>query len=548
MKPGTLIAGRYRLDEAIASGGMGTVWRAVDVNLDRSVAVKILHAGQDRERSADRFRREAKILASLKGPGFVQIHDYGRDEDTQFIVMELVEGGSLRDEMDAGPLSPDRTLEVCASVAEALDTAHSQGVVHRDVKPSNILEDDRGHVRVVDFGISFLAGRTRVTDTGTVLGTLSYIAPEQLEDMNTTAAADVYALGAVAYECLSGAPPFESRDPSRIIEGHLRRDPAPLPESVPSAVGDLVLLALAKDPADRPSAAEFTEQCRELLSERGMGVPADAAASEDEDKTVQVGTPDQTVHVGPPDATVPVGSRPIPARDGGTSADRPEVIEEKPRRTGPLIVTAVAVIAILAIAAPLSWQLWRDSGDTAAPPGTAASSSEEDGAIDSGEDGEDTAEDDASADASDEPDSPDSSEGDDTGSDDSGDNQGSNDSTDGGSESGNDGGQDSGGDGGNDGGGDSGGGGGDGDNGGDGGSEPDPDRGKLPNVVGMTTHQAKSTLSSAGFTNVGGTYTFGGGTHCEVISQNPDGGQTRDYDEAIVLTYALARNDDCELS
>jgi serine/threonine-protein kinase len=191
---GTLIADRYRLDAVIASGGMGSVWRAEDERLERPVAVKVLHAGLDgAQRSRDRFEREAKTLASLKGPGCVEVYDFGEERDgdrtVPFLVMELVEGVSLAELLhEEERLDPARTMRIVADAAEALAAAHRRGIVHRDVKPGNILVDADDRVKVVDFGISLFAHRWRLTPSDTVLGTAPYVSPEQLRGKDVTGA------------------------------------------------------------------------------------------------------------------------------------------------------------------------------------------------------------------------------------------------------------------------------------------------------------------------------------------------------------------------
>jgi predicted Ser/Thr protein kinase len=266
---GTLITGRYRLERLIASGGMGSVWRARDERLEREVAVKVLHPGIDgSQRPKDRFEREAKILASLKGPGWVDVYDFGEetdgDREALYLVMELVEGVSLAELLHREErLDPARTMRIVAEAAETLATAHRRGIVHRDVKPGNILIDADDRVRVVDFGISLFADRSRLTPTDAVLGTAPYVSPEQLRDKGVTGASDLYSLGAVAYECLTGAPPFDAEDPAAIIHGHLYSEPPELPGHVPAAIAGVVTRTLRKAPEERwPSGEDLAAACR----------------------------------------------------------------------------------------------------------------------------------------------------------------------------------------------------------------------------------------------------------------------------------------------
>ncbi|GAB3226685.1 hypothetical protein GCM10027447_17140 [Glycomyces halotolerans] len=278
---GTPVAGRYRLDRHIASGGMGEVWRGFDEVLERPVAVKMLHRGPDEAlRTGDRFAREAKILASLRGPGLVEVYDYGEVGTTpmRYIVMELVEGRPLTAVLaEHGRLSPRRTLRYVAATAEALDIAHRSGVVHRDIKPGNLLVESGGGLRVVDFGISLIDSEARLTSPKGILGTLSYVSPEQLSGREVRGAADFYSLGAVAYECLTGAPPFTSDDPRGVIHRHLYEDPPPLPGDVPPAVSDIVMRCMRKNPTERfGSGAELAAACRAVAETGDLGGPAEA--------------------------------------------------------------------------------------------------------------------------------------------------------------------------------------------------------------------------------------------------------------------------------
>lgn len=281
MESGTLIADRYRLDNLIAWGGMGAVWRGFDTRLDREVGVKILRQGlEEAQNPHERFEREAKTLAGLKGPGFVEIYDYGADSDggqaVLFIVMELVEGASLAELLHSEErLGADRAMRIVAEAAEALEAAHRAGIVHRDVKPANILLDEAERVRVIDFGISQLSKGPKLTSTDAVLGTASYVSPEQLRRGEVTGAADQYALGAVAYECLTGAPPFDSIDREAITHGHLHDPPLPLPEDVPAAVAAAVLRSLQKAPEDRwESAGAMARACRAAIESEPSPAPA----------------------------------------------------------------------------------------------------------------------------------------------------------------------------------------------------------------------------------------------------------------------------------
>jgi eukaryotic-like serine/threonine-protein kinase len=254
---GTVLAGRYQLGDRIAVGGAGEVWRAVDVALDRPVAVKILRAeyAQHRE-TLTRFRSEARHVASLTHPGIAQIFDYydGGPDHLPFLVMELVDGPSLADVLTGGPLDPAEAMDIVAQAAAGLDAAHRSGLVHRDIKPANLLLTRDGAVKITDFGIAHAAGSAPVTRQGTLIGTPAYLAPERVAGHAATPASDIYSLGILAHECLTGARPYEGT-PTEIALAHGQRELPPLPAHVPPAVRAFVADLTARDPADRPPSA-----------------------------------------------------------------------------------------------------------------------------------------------------------------------------------------------------------------------------------------------------------------------------------------------------
>ena len=261
--PDVTLADRYRLEELIAVGGMGEVWRASDTVLGRVVAVKCLkpeYVG-DPEFS-ERFRAEARHAAGLSHPGIASVYDYGEQTEPDraaWLVMELVDGEPLSTLLHrTGRLEPERALDVVGQAAMALQAAHAAGVVHRDVKPGNLLVRPDGVVKVTDFGIARATDAVPLTRTGTVVGTAYYLSPEQASGGAITPASDVYSLGVVAYECLAGRRPFPGDNAIAVANAHVREVPPPLPEAIPAAVRELVFRAMEKDPARRPSdAGEF---------------------------------------------------------------------------------------------------------------------------------------------------------------------------------------------------------------------------------------------------------------------------------------------------
>ncbi|WP_084962671.1 serine/threonine-protein kinase [Thermoactinospora rubra] len=260
----TSLGGRYLLLSRIARGGMGEVWRARDELLGREVAVKLLHK-HDASFVA-RFRNEARITAGLADPGIAQVYDYGEQDDLAFLVMELVHGESLSAILARNPvLGPEVTLDVLHQTARALHTAHAAGVIHRDIKPGNLLVTPEGTIKITDFGIARAMEAAPVTQTGTVLGTAQYVSPEQAQGLPLTPATDLYSLGVVAYECLAGRPPFTGDTQVAIALRHLNEQPPPLGVDVPAPVRELVMRLLSKDPGRRPATAmELADQAAAL--------------------------------------------------------------------------------------------------------------------------------------------------------------------------------------------------------------------------------------------------------------------------------------------
>jgi serine/threonine-protein kinase len=340
-----ILASRYRLESRIAVGGVGEVWRAADLLLDRPVAVKLLRAEYAQHpQTLARFRAEARHAASLTHPGIAQVYDYGEAgrEESPYLVMELVDGPSLAGVLAAGPLDPRHAMDVLAQAAAGLQAAHEAGLVHRDVKPANLLVGPAGRIKITDFGIASAAGSAPITRAGTLVGTPAYLAPERAAGGPATPASDLYSLGVVGYECLTGTPPFSGM-PVEVAAAHRQRPLPILPPAVPAGVAGLVAQLTAKDPAARPaSAGEVAVRAGRLRDGLAVGTTAAGVAGEP-------GAP------GGPASPAPatwVDAEPVtlagwPAPDPAPAHRRPRRERARPGR-GAVLAAAAAVVAGLA--------------------------------------------------------------------------------------------------------------------------------------------------------------------------------------------------------
>lgn len=372
-RQGTLLSSRYELVELIGSGGMGEVWRANDSLLNREVAVKLLHARHMADRvSRERFRTEGRITAVLSHPGIAQVFDYGEQDDLAFLVMELIVGEPLSVILDRHPngLEPPMVVDVIVQVARALGAAHSRGVVHRDLKPGNLLVTGDGTVKLTDFGIARGNESLGLTQTGMVMGTAQYISPEQASGSPATPASDLYALGVVAYECLSGSPPFHADSPLALALAHVRDTPPPLSEHLPAELRDLVDALLRKTPEERPgSSTEVISLAQGLPSDPSrLGGAATAVMSQ-----VTAVTPAQD----PTDAATVVAdaqkrttsTQPNPAVDAAEGGDGDDSVRLADKsgsgfsRRSRILMIAVAAVAVLAIGTFALAQLFNGGGD-----------------------------------------------------------------------------------------------------------------------------------------------------------------------------------------
>ncbi len=347
-----VFANRYEVREEIGRGGMADVYLAHDRLLDRPVAVKVLSpAFASDPTNFERFRREAQSAASLNHPNIVAVYDWGEDDATSFIVMEFVPGQTLRDLIQAyGRLSPGEAARIAAEIADALSFAHEHGVIHRDVKPGNVLITPQGQVKVTDFGIARAETGDPLTKTGSVLGTATYFSPEQAQGFALDGRSDVYALGVVLYEMVTGTAPFVAASPVSVAYKHVREEPVPpssIVRDVPRAMDHIILTAMAKDVGARYQSAQDLRT--DLLRfERGRplaGVPVTAVATE---LPTVVAAP--AVALAPRTVASTYPARPHPSR-----------------RWGPIVAVGIALAMLLALIVVLLVQSGFGGGGSSSP-------------------------------------------------------------------------------------------------------------------------------------------------------------------------------------
>jgi eukaryotic-like serine/threonine-protein kinase len=359
--PSTLLGDRYALVERLAVGGMGEVWCADDSVLGRAVAIKVLRdefAGDPTFRQ--RFRAEAQHAALLVHPNVAQVFDFNEGDDAAgappWLVMELIRGEPLSELIAReAPLPADRVWSILGQAASALAAAHAAGVVHRDIKPANLLLCADGTVKVTDFGIARAAGSSSVTTTGLMLGTPHYLSPEQVSGQSATGASDFYALGVVAYECLTGNRPYEG-EAVAVLLAHRDQPPPVVPTTVPPALRDLVTALLDKDPDRRPTDGRaIAAQAERMLAGPDVAVAEPVpAAYPDEPAPVPSAGPSTSVLAVPP----PAEDSPAPS---GPSAAR--------RRVPPWLIAAGAALVCFAAAGAVAWT---ESGGSSPPRAHAA--------------------------------------------------------------------------------------------------------------------------------------------------------------------------------
>jgi hypothetical protein len=346
LKPGDTLGG-YRIQGVLGSGGMAVVYRATQISLDRPVALKVLSSSLDGDRVfRERFEREGRHVAALDHPNIVPVYEAAEADGRMFIAMKLVDGRTLADRIDCGDLGPAEALRILAQIGSALDAAHAAGFVHRDVKPQNILVSESGHPYLADFGVTKSANIDDLTRAGDLVGSLTYAAPEQIEGHGITWACDVYALGAVLFESVSGRPPFERDGQAALINAHLNSDPPSLEEHGFPELDPIVARGMAKSPDARYSSAEaMLNEAQAALTSDGRRAPRPSPRGRDRfNKTV-------------------ADARRGGARSGHTTAGEVSTVVDGTKSRRGVVVALVALV----IAAPFIGRALGGSGQGDGP-------------------------------------------------------------------------------------------------------------------------------------------------------------------------------------
>jgi serine/threonine-protein kinase len=358
---GTLIDGRYKVVSRLGSGGMADVFLAEDQQLGRKVALKLLHRRFAEDPGfVERFRREAQAAAGLQHPNVVSVYDRGAFDETYYIAMEYLPGRSLKQMIrEEAPIDPVRAIDITVQILKAARFAHRRGVIHRDLKPHNVIIDDADHAKVTDFGIA-RAGASDMTETGSIMGTAQYLSPEQAQGHAVSAGSDLYSVGVVLYELLTGQVPFDAEAAVTIALKHVSESPTPpsaVNPNVPPELEQVVLWALNKNPADRPSDADqfvtALEQARAVIVARGSGqrttsMAAIGAAGVVGGLGLVAGTGGGAPPA-PPSSSVPAGAPPppfLPAPGDGAGAVTEEPPPPRKRRMSPWVWVVVLLLLL----------------------------------------------------------------------------------------------------------------------------------------------------------------------------------------------------------
>jgi len=375
---GKTLSNRYVIEEMLGQGGMSAVYKATDPNLKRVVAVKVIHSHLSTDSDfVKRFEEEAASVAQLRHPGIIQVHDFNRDDDTYYMVLEFVPGETIQDHLkrlnDQGrKLSSAKAIEYMASICDAVDYAHQRGMIHRDIKPANLMLNTLGQAILMDFGIAKIVGSQRHTATGAVVGTAMYMSPEQIRGEQPDRRTDIYSLGVTLFEMVSGRPPFEADSAMTLMMMHMH-DPVPnvknLNPDVPDALVTVINKALAKDPNDRyQTAAQMAAALRNVLSQGRA-----PSATMVEDATINTAKKGTTVEK-PYSGTV-VESSPVSSGIKGTMVETPApgssyqspppVSAPRPKSRSALPIIAgviIGLICLVAVGAYAASQLFGGGG------------------------------------------------------------------------------------------------------------------------------------------------------------------------------------------
>ncbi len=361
MRPtsGLTFGGRYQLSSRIAIGGMGEVWQATDLVIGRTVAIKILKDEYLGDPGfLERFRAEARHAALVNHEGIANVFDYGEEDGSAYLVMELVPGEALSTVLEREKvLSTDRVLDIVAQTASALQAAHSAGLVHRDIKPGNLLITPDGRVKITDFGIARIADQVPLTATGQVMGTVQYLSPEQASGHSASPSTDIYSLGIVAYEALAGRRPFTGESQVAIAMAHINEAPPDLPVTISEPVRNLVYSCIAKRPEDRPATAAHLARAAQALR---RGDIAGAAAA----------VPGVAAGAVALESASTAATRVMPSSSPGTeTSPLPETRRRSPWMWPLIAIVSLLAVALVAIIIVIAVQP-SDGGDPSTPPST----------------------------------------------------------------------------------------------------------------------------------------------------------------------------------
>ncbi len=373
LQPGNTLAG-YRIEAVAGVGGMGVVYRATQLSLDRPVALKVLSSTLVGNRTfRERFRREGRHAAALDHPNIIPVYEAGESNGLMFIAMRLVDGPSLADLISANQVSGREALRVVGAIASALDAAHEAGLVHRDIKPQNILLTKTGHPYLADFGITKGSGHGGLTHSGDFVGSLNYVAPEQIEGDDVTGASDIYSLAALLFHCLSGAYPYERDSDAALMHAHLRAPPpsfAGLGIPAPAGLDAVFQVGMAKLPEDRfATATGLVEACRDALTiveprllDDAPAFPAPGVHDADAEPERTPEPADDPLTGPPPGSPValPGGPRNLTAADLRRDAELWGEPERPPRRVSNTTLAIAGLVALLVVAPVAGWALGHD--------------------------------------------------------------------------------------------------------------------------------------------------------------------------------------------